>query len=371
MGIAVALSGRFALLGRQVLAGLQCYVDAVNAAGGIRVLSGQAPRPLELTVADDESKMSCVRKHVTSLIENVGVDLLIGPYGSGLTQAAAQEAEQRRVVLWNHSGSADHLFERGYRWMVSLITPASAYLQGVLKALRACDPNAQRVVLLSAETPFATDIANGVSSFVERDANLVCEHVRFVSGATDFAPIVEAICANPPDWLLGVGRLEDDIALALQLCESRPAVKATALVGAGIEHFRTCLGTQTDGFLAPSQWHADASYDLDNGPSAAAFAQQYRAFNGEGPDYPAAQGYAAGLIAQRALELAGSSDQLALRAAARSLKCATFYGPFEIEPQSGRQLAHPMLVTQWRGGQRRLVWPPPLAQGALIYPSTL
>ena len=34
LGIAVSLSGRYALLGRQVLEGLECYVRDVNVAGG-------------------------------------------------------------------------------------------------------------------------------------------------------------------------------------------------------------------------------------------------------------------------------------------------------------------------------------------------
>ena len=34
LGIAISLSGQYALLGRQVLEGLECYVRDVNADGG-------------------------------------------------------------------------------------------------------------------------------------------------------------------------------------------------------------------------------------------------------------------------------------------------------------------------------------------------
>ena len=55
IGIAVSLSGRYALLGQQVLAGHQCYVADVNATGGIRVTAKDGPRPVELLVRDDDT----------------------------------------------------------------------------------------------------------------------------------------------------------------------------------------------------------------------------------------------------------------------------------------------------------------------------
>jgi len=48
------------------------------------------------------------------------------------------------------------------------------------------------------------------------------------------------------------------------------------------------------------------------------------------PDYPAAQAYAACLIAQRCLEVAGADDESLWRAAC-ALDCGTFFGRFHIK----------------------------------------
>ena len=69
-----------------------------------------------------------------------------------------------------------------------------------------------------------------------------------------------------------------------------------------------------------------------------------------GADYPAAQALAAGVIAQRALALAGGSGPDALWDAARALRTATFLGPFAVDAE-GRQTAHSPAIVRWdRGG---------------------
>jgi branched-chain amino acid transport system substrate-binding protein len=70
-----------------------------------------------------------------------------------------------------------------------------------------------------------------------------------------------------------------------------------------------------------------------------------------------AQAYAAGLIVQRCIELAGTLDQHALRQVAGQLDCTTFYGRYKIDPTTGRQLGHRMPVVQWRNGCKTVVWP--------------
>ena len=86
-------------------------------------------------------------------------------------------------------------------------------------------------------------------------------------------------------------------------------------------------------------------------------------------DYPAAQGYAAGLIAQRCIETAGTLEPGALRQAATLLQLTTFYGSYGIDGATGRQIAHEMLVTQWQRGKKVVVWPPEVADAEPCYPA--
>lgn len=369
LGIAVSLSGRYALLGRQVRAGLECYIEDVNLAGGMRIRAGEAPRPVALVVEDDASDPQCCAQLVRKLIDRHHVDLLMGPYGSGPTLAAARVAESARVVLWNHSGSGDQIFAAGLHWMVGIISPASSYLCGVLELLRARDPAARRVALFSAETGFAAEVAAGVESWIARAGYTLCAHHRYPSGTEDFRPLLRALAIEPPDILLGVGRVEDDIQLARDLCAVRLPVKAAGLVVAAIDAFQQQLGAAVQGFLAPSQWEAGSRTVPEYGPSAADFVARLAGRQSKPADYPAAQGYAGALIAQCCVAAAGTLEQGALREAASRLRTTTFYGPFAIDPASGRQSAHEMLVTQWQAGRKCIVWPPAAARTDLIYPA--
>jgi len=112
------------------------------------------------------------------------------------------------------------------------------------------------------------------------------------------------------------------------------------------------LGDDCEGFFGPSQWEPGLRQPIDLGPTAEWFVQAYAARTGELPDYPAAQAYAAGLLASRCARDAGL-EQRALREAASRLRCTTLYGSFAID-RSGRQVAHEVVVVRWEHGQKRL-----------------
>lgn len=371
MGIAISLSGRYALLGRQALEGLECYVRDVNAAGGVVLKSAGERLPVTLVVEDDESDEGKIRGLIEKLIRQERVDLLIGPYGSGLTLAAAEMADAFGYVLWNHSGSSDEIFECNLSSVVGILTPASLYLCAVLDMIKALDPSAKRVALFSAKTGFAADMAAGALAWIEREGYTLTVHQSYRSGIEDFRPLLGPVVDDPPDIFLSVGRVEDDILLGRQLRALKPRVKAAGLVVAAISRFKAALREQADGFLAPSQWEPQVRYCVDVGPSEDEFLSHYLKSATVPIDYPAAQGYAAGLVAQRCVEEVGSLEQRALREAAGRLRFTTFYGPYAIDPQTGRQIAHPVLVTQWQRGRKEIVWPREVAEVQPIYPGPL
>jgi branched-chain amino acid transport system substrate-binding protein len=68
------------------------------------------------------------------------------------------------------------------------------------------------------------------------------------------------------------------------------------------------------------------------------------------------------LVIQRCLELAGTLRDDALRDAANALRCRTFYGDFRLDPASGEQVGHLIVIVQWQNGAKRVVWPPDVAE---------
>src|SRR5438445_269089 len=85
----------------------------------------------------------------------------------------------------------------------------------------------------------------------------------------------------------------------------------------------------------------------------------------KGLDVVVAEGYAAGLVLQKALEDAGSTDPQKLQAALDKIDVMLFYGrvKFSLDAKThGKQIAHDMVYMQWQKGSdgklaTQLVWP--------------
>ncbi len=80
------------------------------------------------------------------------------------------------------------------------------------------------------------------------------------------------------------------------------------------------------------------------------------------------QAYARALVAQRCVEAAGTAADAVLRSMAGTLDFSTFFGPFKIEPETGRQTGHSMLIVQWQQGRKVVVWPPEQKTDDRVYP---
>ena len=342
----ISLTGHYAHQGRQAAAGLQQAVEDVAHGGGMQV-GGRTLMP-EVVVFDDRSTRKGVR-HALDVLARA--DLVIGPYGSDLVTEAAQWALERGRVLWNHGGSADDA--QRLASVISIPAPASRYFGAVLDAVANQVPGA-RVLVAAGRGAFGRSVASGASEAASR------------LGMRMVAVIPHDEVPDQPDTevLLAAGSFAEDVALIRRLRRRPPVV---AVVAAGLGAFADSVSAE--GVLAPSQWEEGARFHPDAGPRPADIVRSLRARmtpylqarRGLGyVDYPAAQAYAAGLIALRCVQESGVDDA-ALRATADRLHCTTFFGRFGLGPD-GRQADHAVLVVQWRGQGKRLVWPPSLAE---------
>jgi branched-chain amino acid transport system substrate-binding protein len=274
-------------------------------------------------------------------------DLLFGPYGS--SPMAAIAAATSRLV-WNHGGAR---VPPGHN-VVPVLAPADTYFHGAIRAAQQADPDMRSVCVLSGSTGFSRAVADGAV----REA--VRLGLRVTEGRRDAA-------TQQADMLLVAGRFAEEIAAARRLLPGRRWREA-GFVGAGVEEVLADLGRAREGLLGPAQWLAETAPTPDEGPSAAEFVAAYRYRTGGDPPYPAAQAFAAGVIATRCLREAGTADDAALAAAACALECTTMFAPFRLDPKTRQQVGHRVLTVQWQDGVRRVIWPPEQAQARLRYP---
>jgi branched-chain amino acid transport system substrate-binding protein len=372
VGAALSLSGRFAVQGEQAHRGLLLWSEHVNSAGGLIVTRADRPRPVHLIVYDDTSRRAGAAAATERLILEDRVDLLFSPYSSVLAIAAAEVAARHGRVLWNHGGSTDALDARGWQHVVTLLTAASRYFEPVLemavdRAVAAGRPIRTVAMVHGAAGTFPTAVVDGAVRAADRLGLAVVLRQTYPPPG-EMPSLVARVAAVRPDLILGVGTTEADLAFAQEVRRQHLSPTLIGLVAAPIERFREILGPDADGSVGPSQWEPSVRDRPDVGPTSAEFAAAFRGRFGVEPDYPAAQAYAAGLIAAECVLRAGSLDDGALCRSASLLDVTTLYGRFRRNPTTGQQVGHTMVVVQWQAGQKRIVWPRAVATGTLQLP---
>lgn len=270
-------------------------------------------------------------------------DLLFGPYGSGPARRVARATAR---LIWNHGGA---MVEPDAN-VVSVLVPARTYFQGAVQVVHEATAGASRLAVLHGDTEFARAVAGGAQ---ETAAQLGLYTHR------------KALPTDAPeaDLLLVAGSFDQELEVARRLLPGR--WRAAGFVGAGVEEVLADLGPLREGLIGPAQWLPEVAPVPDEGPPAAEFIGAYRARAGADPPYPAAQAFAAGVIAGRCAKEATHTDDGALLAAARRLDFTTMFGRFRLDPSTGEQAGHRVLTVQWQDGRRRVVWPRERAQASL------
>jgi ABC-type branched-subunit amino acid transport system substrate-binding protein len=286
-------------------------------------------------------------------------DVLFGPYGSGPMLAVARSCTR---LIWNHGGASSRLARPSFPQVINVLSPASTYFAGVLQAIHSSDPTASTVSLFHSTTGFGRDVATG--------AQLEAARLQMTLHAVPFAPsqALEIVGTVPDgDILLVAGNFADECAVAPPLLSRN--WRYTAFVGAGVEEVLASFGELREGLLGPAQWVAHSALRPDEGPDAAWFVTHYRKVEGSEPPYAAAQAFAAGVLYARCLRETGETRDEVIQAAAQKLVCQTLFGKFQLDPESGLQTGHQVVIVQWQQGQRRVVWPPEQAERPLVSPT--
>ncbi len=357
IGFPISITGKYSLQGQESLNGIKLWQSEVNSDSGIFVDKFNKKLPVELIYFDDESSEEKCAEVTIKLINKENVDLLLGPYSSGLTLAIAPIAKRLNRIVWNYGGATDEITDKGYTNFINAITPCSFYFQGIIKlfAKKHNKENKKIAIIFATNSGFSTTVMQGAKEFGLKN-NFAVNKFGYKSGKTDFSDLVETVYKGGPDVILGVGRMQDDINLAKSIIKTKKIKPdSVALVAASIDYFREIFGRDADGFLSTSQWEKDIEIEPDFGPTPLEFYNNYLNSYNKEPNYLAAQAYNIGLIVESCIKKSRNLDETSLYKIARNLDIKTFYGRFKIEKNTGIQIGHKMQIIQWEDGKRELL----------------
>lgn len=353
VGAVVSASGQLADLAGDMRKALILWQEARNAAGGL------LGRPVELRLLDDRSEASAALRLYAQLIERDGVDLLIGPFGSAASAAAAATAEHAHRVLVNATGLTRDAQRKDRRYVFQVPAPLAEYGENALALVRAAGQS--RLQVVARNEPGANEVARRFAAGAAALGMQVVVTAKS-AGSTDYsAQIADARAGRAGAWI-AFGEAEDAAEMVKSFKRAGYAPSIFLAQGAAEPGFVQRVGQDAEFALGI------AAYDprfptRGNAEFVARWRERWRSE----PGLVAANTYAAAVVLEEGVRAAGTLEQEPLRAALAALETETPIGRYRVG-EGGVQLGARPAVVQIRRGHAEIVWPPALATAQLRLP---
>jgi branched-chain amino acid transport system substrate-binding protein len=373
LGSANSLTGKYSSNGIDTQNGYDLAIKKINEMGGVTV--GGKQYKLAVTYYDDESTPARTAQLLERLIEQDGVQYILGPYSSPTTIAAAPVVEKYKVPMVEAEGASRALFNKGYKYTFAVLSTSEQYLaSAVVLAAEVAEKNGKkpsdvRVAMVFENDAFSQDVRAGVvEDMAKYDMQVILDD-KMPSDLSDISATLTKVKALKPDLLVISGHNKGAVTAARQMKELQVEVPMVAMTHCEGAKVIDQFGAAADGYLCPTQWAETLSYSDKYFGSAAdydkLFKETYEGYSTV--PYQAAQASAAVLVWKEAFEKANSLDPEKVRDAIAATDMETFYGPIKFS-EAGNNIAKPMVLRQIQDGEYNVVAPSKYASHELVWP---
>jgi branched-chain amino acid transport system substrate-binding protein len=366
LGAALSLTGSLSREGILTKQGYEICKQQVNAKGGIPV--GGQKKKLAITYKDDKSEPDTAAQ-LTDQFNDDGVKLILGPYGSSSTEAAAAVVERNGQVMVDSAGADDTIFDKGYKRIFAVLSPATEYTAAIVKAVAdLAKPMPKTVAFLSADDGFSKTAAKGGVAAAKAAGMQVLGTEFFPEHATDVSSSLTKIRDKDPDLIIGSVHVEEGIAIIKQSKELGIDPQAFGeTVAPPTPDFTKALGKSANGVLGSTQWTKEVKGKDKYFGTAKDYAATFQEKFGQEPEYHSAEAAAACLAFALAIEKAASTDADAVRNALANMNEQSFFGPITFD-STGKNVTKQMSVIQIRDGKLVTVWPKAQQEQPMAWP---
>lgn len=347
LGSSISLTGKYATNGLHTQRGYDYAVDVINAAGGVKV--GGKSYKLAVTYYDDESTPARGAQLAERLIQQDGVQYLLGPYSSGMTKAIAPVTEKFKVPMVEAEGASRSLFTQGYKYLFAVLSTSEQYLATTIElaAQSTDDPSSVKIALAFENDPFSLDVREGVVDAAKKYGMKIVIDDKLPADLSDMSATLTKAKALRPDVLIVSGHSKGAATAARQLEEMRIDIPIIGMTHCEAAKIQEKFPKSADGILCATQWvegipKSDPLFgsasDWNEG-----FKKAYPSYTSV--PYQSAQASAAVLVWKEAFEAANSLDKDEVRDAISALEMETFYGDIKFSA-AGNNIAKPMFMRQ-------------------------
>lgn len=368
IGAALSLTGSLAKEGALTKQGYQLCQEKVNQRGGVKV--GDQKAKLAITYSDDKSEPDTAARLIDNFNDD-GVKLILGPYGSPSTEAAAAAVERNGQVMVDSSGADDNIFTKGYKTTFAVLSPATDYVAIIVDAIMSsAKPKPKTVAFLSADDGFSQTAAKGGIEAAKKAGLEVVAEESFPEHTTDVSSALTKVRGKNPDLILGSVHVEEGIAIVKQSRElGVQPMGFGETVAPPTPDFTAALGDAANGVVGSTQWTAQVKGRDKIFGTAQDYAADYKRRFHADAEYHSAEGAAACLALVLAVEDAGSADSKDVRDALAALDTESFFGPIKFD-DTGKNVTKPMSAIQIQNGAVKTIYPEDQAEAKLQWPGT-
>jgi branched-chain amino acid transport system substrate-binding protein len=352
LGSAISLSGKYSTNGLHTQKGYDFAAKKINDAGGVKV--GGKTYKLAIKYYDDESAASRATQLAERLIQQDGIEFMLGPYSTGMTKAVAPVTEKFKVPMVEAEGASRALFTQGYKYMFAVLSTSEYYLAPVLDLVadRAKSgwksPSNLRIGMAFENDGFSLDVRAGVLDVAKKYNMKIVIDDKLPADLSDMSATLTKFKALKPDVLLVSGHSKGAATAARQIEEMKVQAPVIAITHCEAAKVHVKFPKAANGILCPTQWLTNLPNNEPIFGDAANYDKEFKAAYPEyktGIPYQTTQASAAVLVFKDAFERANSFDRDTVRDALAATDMDSFYGPIKFAPE-GNNIAKPMYYRQ-------------------------
>jgi len=365
------MTGILAVVGKTARQGNRLAVDHINAAGGIKSMSGAK---LVLVPGDTQAKPEVARAETERLMRE-GVHVLVGAFNSGDINAIIQAIQQstKPIPLMIDIGSADQLTQMGVKYVFRSFTTSSMLgrrgIEYLMEMFKTTGVTCKRAVFFHTSDLFGQ---TGREKTLEWHKKLnapfeIAEIISYPVTTQDLSTEVSKAKAANPDLILAITRPNDAIMLIQEMFKQRVDVKA--IMGPGNPGFyqptfMRALGRLAEYTMANAPWYNPKS------PLTQKVAADYEKRFGDQLTTESAWAYQGVMVIADILERAGTTDPDKFVEAGRKTNIKEHIvssGPIQFD-EHGDNLGASSAMVQIREGRAHVVFPKEFAELQVVYP---
>ncbi len=212
IGATTALTGEASIQGGYVREGYLLCQKHANEKGGV------LGRRIEFVIYNDASNGKTAARLYEKLIAEDKVDAVLGPYGSGITEAVADVNEKYRMLMIAPTAATTSIWEKGRRYLVMVLSPAEGLAEGLLDL--AARNGLKRVAVIQQDALVPNAITKGASALAKSKGLELVFLETYRTSPEDFSDLLNKVRAAKPDVLVaGSIRFEDLLAITRKLKE--------------------------------------------------------------------------------------------------------------------------------------------------------